>query len=102
MPKEAAKCLPEYTSYVHARHLKSGEKPPGGPCYTLSEKELEVLRESLKKMGEIGKIRWSTSLAAALILVVLIGHSSALPLCFDYQGINKIIITNSYPLPSMS
>jgi hypothetical protein len=53
----AAKRLPEYTPYDHAIDVKTGETPPWRPCYALSEKELEVLREWLKEMLETGKIR---------------------------------------------
>jgi hypothetical protein len=43
MSKEAAKHLPEHKPYDHAIDLKQGENPPWSPCYTLSEKEFEVL-----------------------------------------------------------
>jgi hypothetical protein len=43
MTKEAAGQLPEHQPYDHAIDIKEGEMPPWGPCYALSEKELEVL-----------------------------------------------------------
>jgi hypothetical protein len=43
MSKEATKRLPEHKPYDHAIDLKQGENPPWSPCYTLSEKEFEVL-----------------------------------------------------------
>jgi hypothetical protein len=43
MSKKAAKCLPEHMLYHHLIDLKQGKTPPWGPCYALSEKELEVL-----------------------------------------------------------
>ena len=70
MSKEAAKRLPEHTAYDHPIDLKLGETPPSGPCYALSEKELEVLREWLKEMLETGKIRRSKSPAATPIIFV--------------------------------
>jgi hypothetical protein len=38
-------------------NLKTGETPLWRPCFTVSEKELEVLREWLVEMLETGKIR---------------------------------------------
>jgi hypothetical protein len=102
MFNEAAKRLPEHTFYDHAIDLKTGETAAWGPCYALSEKELVVLREWLKKMLENGNIRQSKSPAAALILFVPKAHGRGLQLYFDDCGINKITIANRYPLPIMS
>jgi hypothetical protein len=100
--KDAAKCLPEHTPYDHAMNLKTGETPPWRPCFAVSEKELEVLREWLVEMLETGKIRWSKSPAAVPILFVPKAHSRGLQLCVDYCGIKKITIANHYLYPIMS
>jgi hypothetical protein len=102
MSKEAAERLPEHTPYDPAIDLKTGETPLWGPCYALSEKELEVYREWLKEILETGKIRGSKSPAAPPILFVPKAHGRGLRLCVDYRGINKITIANRYPLPIMS
>jgi hypothetical protein len=102
MTKEAADRLPEHKPYNHAIDLKEGETPPWGPVYALNEVELQMLREWLKEMVRMGKIKPSKSPAAALILFVPKPHSRGLRLCVDYRGINKITIANSYPLPLMS
>jgi hypothetical protein len=102
MTKEAADKLPEYKPYDHAIDLKEGETPPWGPVYALNEVELETLREWLKEMLWMGKIRPSKSPAAAPILFVPKPHGRGLTLCVDYRGINKITIANRYPLPLMS
>jgi hypothetical protein len=102
MSKQGAKRLPEHTSYDHAIDLKTGETPPWGPSYALSEKELEVLRGWLEEMLETGKIRWSKSLAGAPILFLPKGYGSGLRLCVDCRAINKIMIANRYPIPIMS
>jgi hypothetical protein len=102
MSKEAAKCLSEHTPYNHAIGLKTGKTPSWGPCYALSKKELEVLRQGFKERLETGKIRWSTSPAAVPILFVPKPHARGLRLCVDYRGINKITIANRYLLPIMS
>jgi hypothetical protein len=43
MSKVATIQLPEHKPYDYAIDPKQGENPPWGPCYALSEKELEVL-----------------------------------------------------------
>jgi hypothetical protein len=101
MSKGAAKRLLEHIPYDHAIDLKIGKIPLWRPCYALSEKELEVLREWLKKMGKIGKISWSKSPVAAPILFVPMAHSRGLRLCFDYGEIKQITIANRYPVPIM-
>ena len=50
----------------HAIELTN--KPPYGPIYSLSEKELKVLHEYIQENLERGWIRESTSLAGASIL----------------------------------
>jgi len=101
MGKEAADALPEHSAYDHEIRLKEREKPPWGPIYPLSEKELEALREYLKEMLKTGKIRRSTSSAGAPILFVPKPHGRGLRLCVDYCGINRITVPNRYPLPLM-
>jgi hypothetical protein len=101
MTKEAADRLPEHKPYDYAIDLKEGETPPWGPVYALNEVELEILREWLKEILWMGKIRPSKSPAAALILFVPKPHGRGLRLCVDYRGINKITIANRYPLPLM-
>jgi hypothetical protein len=102
MSKDATRRLPNHTTYDHAIGLKPAETRPWGPCYALSVKELEVLREWLKEMLETRKIRRSKSPAAAPILFVPKAHGRGLRLCVDYRGINRITIANRYPLLIMS
>jgi hypothetical protein len=45
MTKEAAAKLPQHKPYVHAIDIKGSETPPWRPCYPLSEKDLQVLRD---------------------------------------------------------
>ena len=81
----------------HAIELEGG-KPPYGPIYHLSEKELKVLREYLEDSLKKGWIRHSTSPAGAPILFVP-KKDKELRLCVDYRGLNKLTIKNRYPLP---
>jgi hypothetical protein len=102
MSQEATKHLPEHTPYDHAIDLITVERPPWGPRYALSEKELEVLKEWLKEMLETGEIRRSKFPAAVLILFVPKAHGRGLQVYVDYRGFRKITITYRYPLPIMS
>jgi hypothetical protein len=68
----------------------------------LSEKELEVLREWLKEILEIGKFRRLKSPTGSPLLFVPKAHSRELRLWVDYRGLNKVMILNRYPLPIMS
>ena len=51
--------LPPHRSFDHAIDMVDVKEPPWGPIYTLSEKELGILREYLDTMLASGKIRSS-------------------------------------------
>jgi hypothetical protein len=72
--KELADKLTDHKPYDHAIDLKDGEQPPWGPMYPLNETELQALRDYLKEMLELGKIRRSKSPAAAPIIFVPKAH----------------------------
>ena len=97
-----AKELPPHRSFDHTIDVVDGKEPPWGPIYTLSEKELGVLREYLDTMLKTGKLRPSKSPAGASILFVPKKEGRGLRLCVDYRGLNKITVLNRYPLPLMS
>ncbi|GME31604.1 hypothetical protein GTA08_BOTSDO14299, partial [Neofusicoccum parvum] len=73
-------------------------KPAYKPIYSLSEKEIEALRDYIEKNLERGYIRPSTSSAGYPILFVP-KKNSKLRLCVDYRQLNDITIKNRYPLP---
>jgi hypothetical protein len=100
--KELADKLPHHKPYDHAIDLKDGEQLPWGPMYRLNETELEALWDDLKEMLELGKIRPSKSPTAAPIIFIPKAHGRGLRLCVDYCGLNKVTISNRYPLPIMS
>jgi hypothetical protein len=100
--KELTDKLPDHKPYDHAIDLKDGKQLPWGPMYPLNETELQVLQDYLKEMLELGKIRLSKSPAAAPIIFIPKAHGRGLRLCVDYHGLNKVTITNRYPLPIMS
>jgi hypothetical protein len=95
--EEAASQLPARGQLEHAIELEGG-KPPYGPIYSLSEKELKVLREYLQDSLRNGWIRESTSPAGAPILFTP-KNDGELRLCVDYRALNKLTIKNRYPLP---
>jgi hypothetical protein len=64
----------------------------------MSESELVILREYLRKYLQRGWIRTSRSPAGAPILFVKKPDGS-LRLCVDYRGLNEITIKNRHPLP---
>jgi len=101
MGKEAADALPEHRPYDCKIDLQEGSTAPWGPIYPLSEVELQTLREWLKEMERMGKIRHSTSPAGSPILFVPKPHGRGLRLCVDYRALNRITIPNRYPLPLM-
>ena len=94
--------LPPHRSFDHAIDMFEGKEPTWGPIYTLSEKELEVLRTYLADMLMSGKIRPSKSSAGAPILFVPKKEGRGLRLYVDYRGLNKVTILNRYPLPLMN
>jgi hypothetical protein len=70
--------------------------------YPLNETELQVLWDYLKEILELGKICPSKSPTAAPIIFVPKAHGQGLTLCVNYHGLNKVTITNRYPVPIMS
>jgi hypothetical protein len=83
--------LPDHTEYNHKIQLIEGAQPPFGPIYPLSEKELQALREYLRKEHAAGKIRESKSPAGAPIIFIPKPDGS-LRLCVDYRGLNRVTV----------
>jgi len=98
---EPGKTLPKHQPWDHEIPLETGKKPTYGPIYSLSEKELAVLRDYLKDNLEKGFIRPSTSPAGYPILFVP-KKDGSLRLCVDYRQLNGITIKNRYALPLIS
>jgi hypothetical protein len=96
-----AEKLPPRRTFDHAINLEKGAKPPWGPIYPLSEKQLKALREYLEKMMKEKKITRSDSPAGAPILFVP-KPDGRLRLVVDYRNLNKITIHDKYPLPLMN
>lgn len=90
--------LPPRRSFDHAIPIEPGAKVPFGPLYTLSQKELEALKEYIAENLAKGFIRKSQSPAGAPVLFTP-KKDNKLRLCVDYRGLNKITIKNRCPLP---
>ncbi|GAM82719.1 hypothetical protein ANO11243_007040 [Dothideomycetidae sp. 11243] len=93
-----ARTLPSLKETDHTIDVIEGKEPPYGPLYTLSERELKVLREYLEDALEKGWIRHSTSPAGAPILFVP-KKDGTLRLCVDYRALNSVTIKDRCPLP---
>ena len=96
--KRNADRLPEHRPYDCPIELEEGAHPPFGPIYGLSKPELESLHMYLDENLAKGFIQPSKSLVGAPILFVK-KKDSSLRLCVDYQGLNKIMVRDRYPLP---
>jgi transposase InsO family protein len=93
--------LPPHRPFDHAIPLEPNAKIPFGPLYTLSQKELESLREYIDENLKKGFIRRSESPAGAPVLFVP-KKDGSLRLCVDYRSLNKITTKNRCPLPLIS
>jgi hypothetical protein len=95
---KAAQALPSLKSSDHAIPIMEGKEPPYGPLYSLSARELEVLRQYIEEALQKGWIRHSTSPAGSPILFVP-KKDGTLRLCVDYRGLNAVTIKDRCPLP---
>ena len=96
--KVEADKLPPRREYDCPIDLIDGKVPPFGPIYSLSEPELQSLRDYLKENLEKGFIVPSKSPAASPILFQR-KKDGSLRLCVDYRKLNEITQKNRYPLP---
>ena len=99
-PSKAEKLAPCCT-FDHAIDLKPDTRPPWGPIYSLSQKQLEAPRQYLDDMLKQGKIFPSKSPVGAPILFVP-KPDGRLRLVVDYCGLNKITVYNKYPISLMT
>jgi len=96
---EVSNVLLPHRSFDHAIDIQTGKEPPWGPIYTLTKKELSVLKEYMKDMLDQGNLRRSKSPARAPILFVQKPHGRGLQLCLDFQGLNTVTVVKRRPLP---
>jgi hypothetical protein len=96
-----ANILAEHRPYDLKINLEEGKDPPLGPMYSLSQSELESLRDFLAEHLDNKFIRPTRSPFGAPILFAK-KKDGSLRLCVDYRGLNKITIKDRYPLPLIS
>jgi len=95
---DSAAILPAYRAIDYTINLMDKKEPLYGPLYSLSARELRVLREYIAKELKSGRIRYSTSPAGAPLLFVP-KLNGELRLYIDYRVLNSITIKDRYPLP---
>jgi hypothetical protein len=99
--KVRADTLPPHRPFDLKITLDEGASPPVGTIYSLSQTELQALREFIDENLSIGFIRPSTSPHGAPVLFVK-KKDGSLRLCVDFRGLNRISKKDRYPLPLIS
>jgi hypothetical protein len=99
--KAKAQTLAPHRPYDLKIDIDAGSEPPPSRIYSLSQSELQALREFIDEHLALGFIRTSTSPHGAPILFVK-KKDGSLRLCVDYRGLNKISKKDRYPLPLIS
>ena len=84
--------------FDHEINLKDGTDPPRIRPYRLSPVELEEVRRNIDEMLEKGYIQPSNSPYSSPLLFVK-KKNGELRMCNDYRALNKITISDAYPLP---
>jgi len=87
-----------YRAIDYTINLMDEKEPLYGPLYSLSTRELRVLREYITKELKSGRIRYSTSPIGAPLLFVP-KPNGELRLYIDYRVLNLITIKDRCPLP---
>ena len=96
-----ADSLAPHRPYDIKINLEEGTAPPVGAVYSLSQSEVQTLREFIDEHVRIGYIRPSNSPHGAPVLFVR-KKDGSLRLCVDFRGLNKISKKDRYPLPLIS
>src|SRR6266498_5834642 len=96
--KKECETVPESTRVTYIINLEKDIKSLFRPIYSLSERELRILRDYLTEKETIDWIRRSKSPAGAPILFIP-KLDNSLRLCVDYRALNKVTTKNRHPLP---
>nr|GEZ59667.1 putative reverse transcriptase domain-containing protein [Tanacetum cinerariifolium] len=78
--------------------LVPGVVPVTRAPFRLAPSEMKELAEQLQELSEKGFIRPSSSPWGALVLFVK-KKDGSFRMCIDYRELNKLTVTNHYPLP---
>ncbi|CAI7818843.1 unnamed protein product [Closterium sp. NIES-53] len=90
--------LPPDCAVGHTILVEPGKLPPFRPLYRLSPAEYVEAKEQIEEYLRKGWIEPSASPYGAPILFVN-KKGGGLRMCVDYCALNKITVTNRYPLP---
>jgi len=96
--KKKYETIPESTRVTYIINLKKGTKPLFKLIYSLSKRELRILRDYLIEKENIGWIRRLKLLVGAPILFIP-KLDNLLRLYVDYRALNKIITKNRHLFP---
>ena len=96
--KVKANKLAPHRPYDLKINIEEGYVPPLGQLYSLSQTELQALRDFLDEHLTTGFIRPSRSPHGAPVLFAK-KKDGRLRLCVDFHGLNKITKKDHYPLP---
>ena len=96
--KKEYKTVLKSTRVTYVINLEEDTEPPFKPIYSLSERELRILRDYLTEKEAIGWIQRLKSLVGVSILFVL-KLDGLLRLCVDYRALNKVTMKNRYLFP---
>ena len=96
--KKKYETIPESTRVTYIINLEKNTKSLFKLIYSLSERELRILRNYLTEKKIIDWIRQSKSPAGAPILFIP-KLDNLLRLYVDYRTLNKVTTKNRYPLP---
>ncbi|GJY04396.1 putative reverse transcriptase domain-containing protein [Tanacetum coccineum] len=77
-----------------------GATPVARAPYRLAPSEMQELSDQLQELSDQGFIRPSTSPWGALVLFVK-KKDGSFKMCIDYRELNKLTVTNRYPLPTI-
>jgi hypothetical protein len=81
--------------------LKLGTEPIHKVLYQMAPTELGELNEQLKELMDNGFIRMNASPWGARVLFVKKDDGS-MRMYINYQELNKVTVTNKYPLPKIN
>lgn len=90
--------LPPHCEFDLRIETEGQELPKHGHIYSLSQTELDTLREFIDQNLKAGFIYPSKSLFGAPVLFTK-KKDGGLRLCVDYRGLNRITKKDCYPLP---
>ena len=97
MPESLPKTLSPHRGIDQKIELIPRSKPPAKNAYGMAPPELAELWKQLDELLTTGFIKPAKALYGAPVLFQK--KDESLRLCIDYRALNKITITNHYPLP---